>query len=461
MMASLVAPPEREAIVAFRFVGGKADRQGGWPLGSRQADPGAIDLFAFVNDAAYPCAMDNGIDTDAMMLGSIVDDLKHDLEVQAKAMAVEMANAAYDQALARFNADRDGLVDSLVASAKPRVLALLDDAETQARISAVQSSFKKTLLISLAGTAVVTTAGTWWVLKKSPWRLQGLPTMRHVHDIFSALGASGTPYTGEYASSSANVGNYGDMATGCVTEQDGDASFCQSAKARADIMAAVDTQTAQLLAAVTGDDVVSQLTRDAISKAASCAKHNMFLDCAAKGYTDSGTSIPHHTPEGSGSGTGPIWNLSLLKDISFNTGGDKAGGATSGGSSPSAPDDGPSWGTIGLVAAGAAAAVWIGMSAMKGARRGLAVRLTRSTPKRYKRFRRDAGSDHATWHHELQHFKTRRQATAADEALLWADIEPYWPSCGCMYSCDDGPLDIEITADMNQVVDREREAFLG
>lgn len=105
------------------------------------------------------------------MLGSIVDDLKHDLEVQSKALAVEMANAAYDQALQRFNADKDGLVDSLVASAKPKVLALLDDAETQARISAVQSSFKKTLILSLAGTAVVTTGATWWVLKKSPWRL--------------------------------------------------------------------------------------------------------------------------------------------------------------------------------------------------------------------------------------------------------------------------------------------------
>lgn len=119
--------------------------------------------------------MDTGSLVDSMMLGSIVDDLKHDLEVQSKALAVEMANAAYDQALQRFNADKDGLVDSLVASAKPKVLALLDDAETQARISAVQSSFKKTLILSLAGTAVVTTGATWWVLKKSPWRLSKSP----------------------------------------------------------------------------------------------------------------------------------------------------------------------------------------------------------------------------------------------------------------------------------------------
>lgn len=102
------------------------------------------------------------------------------------------------------------------------------------------------------------------------------------------------------------------------------------------------------------------------------------------------------------------------------------------------------------------------------------MRLTRSTPKRIKRFRKAGrndprrgcstrypcvhpGGEHATWHHALQHFKAKRQATIADQDLLWADQYEPWHHCTCMWCSN--PNEIEITDAMVEAAEREREAF--
>lgn len=102
------------------------------------------------------------------------------------------------------------------------------------------------------------------------------------------------------------------------------------------------------------------------------------------------------------------------------------------------------------------------------------MRLTRSTPKRIKRFRKAGrndphrgcstrypcvhpGGEHATWHHALQHFKAKRQATIADQDLLWADQYEPWHHCICMWCSN--PNEIEITDAMIEAAEREREAF--
>lgn len=102
------------------------------------------------------------------------------------------------------------------------------------------------------------------------------------------------------------------------------------------------------------------------------------------------------------------------------------------------------------------------------------MRLTRSTPKRIKRFRKAGrndprrgcstrypcvhpGGEHATWHHALQHFKAKREATAADQALLSDRDDPSWHECLCMWCSN--PNEIEITDAMVDAAEREREAF--
>lgn len=92
-------------------------------------------------------------------------------------------------------------------------------------------------------------------------------------------------------------------------------------------------------------------------------------------------------------------------------------------------------------------------------------RLTRSTPKRYRTFRgRDLrarghgrGDDFVTWHEELQHFKAKREATIADQELLWADQYEPWYHCACTWCSN--PNEIEITDAMVEAAEREREAF--
>lgn len=91
------------------------------------------------------------------MLGSFVDDLENDLQAKAQTFATSMANSAYDQVHERFNQDRDELVGSIVDAAKPRVLALLDDAEAKARIGAVRNQ----MIVALGVTATLTILGTW------------------------------------------------------------------------------------------------------------------------------------------------------------------------------------------------------------------------------------------------------------------------------------------------------------
>lgn len=93
-------------------------------------------------------------------------------------------------------------------------------------------------------------------------------------------------------------------------------------------------------------------------------------------------------------------------------------------------------------------------------------RLTRSTPKRYRTFRgrtlrargHGLGDDFVEWNNQLQHFKARREATAADQELAWADRYEPWHhyTCMCM-GCN--PNEIDFTDDMFEAAEREREAF--
>lgn len=92
-------------------------------------------------------------------------------------------------------------------------------------------------------------------------------------------------------------------------------------------------------------------------------------------------------------------------------------------------------------------------------------RLTRSTPKRYRTFDgrtlrargHGRGADFVERHHQLQHFKARREAIKADQERLWADRYEPWHECLCMWCSN--PNEIEITEDMQTAAEREREMY--
>lgn len=195
----------------------------------------------------------------------------------------------------------------------------------------------------------------------------------------AALGAASVPYAGQYGQQmtvpeiQANVGPF----STCIPEQEGDAAMCLSAKARADILAAVDVPLSQVFASMPGNDPASTSLRDALSKSGSCAKHILFLDCAAKGYTDDASSghIPHiHTPEGS-SGSKPIGPI-FVKPAFWTGPAPTLPDGSSGGQSGqtvSAPEK--SWSTgkkVGVAAAAGAAlvAAGIGISTLLGRKKG-------------------------------------------------------------------------------------------
>lgn len=192
----------------------------------------------------------------------------------------------------------------------------------------------------------------------------------------AALGAANVPYAGQYGQQmtvpeiQANVGPF----STCVPEQEGDAAMCLSAKARADIMAAVDVPLSQVFASMPGNDPASTALREALSKSGSCAKHILFLDCAAKGYVDEapGPRIPHiHTPEGS-SGSTPVGPIFVKPAFWTGTTPTLPDGSTPGGAAP-APAKGWSTGKkVGVAAAAGAAlvAAGIGISTILGRKKG-------------------------------------------------------------------------------------------
>lgn len=193
----------------------------------------------------------------------------------------------------------------------------------------------------------------------------------------ATLGAANVPYAGQYGQQmtvpeiQANVGPF----STCVPEQEGDAAMCLSAKARADIMAAVDVPLSQVFASMPGNDPASTSLRDALSKSGSCAKHILFLDCAAKGYVDQGSHIPHiHTPEGS-SGSTPIGPIFVKPAFWTGTTPTLPDGSTPGGqgTAPAPPAKGWSTGKkVGVAAAAGAAlvAAGIGISTLLGRKKG-------------------------------------------------------------------------------------------
>jgi len=102
------------------------------------------------------------------------------------------------------------------------------------------------------------------------------------------------------------------------------------------------------------------------------------------------------------------------------------------------------------------------------------MRLTRSTPKRIKRFRKAGRSDprrgcsarypcvhpggeHTTWHHALQHFKAKRAATVADQAWAAEDdaYDPY--VCDCRWCA--AQHDAEEPDDPDLITDPELRAM--
>lgn len=99
------------------------------------------------------------------MVGDFVDDIRNDLQAQAGTFATSMANSAYDQVLTRFHQDKDQLVADVVAAAKPRVLEILDDADTKARIGQAQASFRNSLIVGAFATALLTSFGTFALIR--------------------------------------------------------------------------------------------------------------------------------------------------------------------------------------------------------------------------------------------------------------------------------------------------------
>lgn len=99
------------------------------------------------------------------MLGDFVDDIRNDLQANAQTFATSMANSAYDQVMQRFNAEKDEIVGGVIASAKPRVLEILDDADTKARIGQAQASFRNSLIVGAFATAILTSFGTFALIR--------------------------------------------------------------------------------------------------------------------------------------------------------------------------------------------------------------------------------------------------------------------------------------------------------
>lgn len=107
-------------------------------------------------------------------VGSLADDVSSEIESRLGPWldqhARGAADSAFDQLQYRLTQNMDVILDDVAAKAQPKFLALFDDAETQARLGAtserVASDIQIALIPVMAGTAVVTAALTWLLVKK-------------------------------------------------------------------------------------------------------------------------------------------------------------------------------------------------------------------------------------------------------------------------------------------------------